>query len=99
MVDSSDTRDFMRVSVACELVFKRIGDDEVHQAKTKDLSASGVSFVCEQALEPDDELEINVKPVNKLTPPLYVIAKVIRCESAAEPNTFTVACKIIEHID
>lgn len=99
MVDSSDTRDFIRMSVECDLVFKKTGDDTVHQTRTRDLSASGVSFFTDQSLSVGDELELNIKPVNKLTPPLYVIAEVIRAELVTPPSTYEIACSIKEHID
>ena len=99
MVDSSDTRDFIRVSVECELVFKKTGDDAVYTTKTRDLSASGVSFFTDQQLSVGDELEVNIKPANKLTPPLYAIAEVIRAELVTPPPTYEIACHIKEHID
>ena len=62
MVDSSDMRDFRRMSIECGVTFKKIDSGEVQTGIVTNLSASGVLIECDQQLAVGDELEINVKP-------------------------------------
>ena len=95
MVDSSDKRDFRRMSVDCPVAFKVIGSNQVINGKVMDLSATGLRIHSAVSLEAGDEIEVNVKPEKTYVPPLYAIAEVLRVDLLDSGN-FEIACKILE---
>lgn len=95
MVDSSDKRDFRRMSVDCPVAFKVIGSEQVMNGKVVDLSATGLRIIADVSLDTGDEIEVNVKPEKTWVPPLYAIAQVLRVDHL-DTGKFEIGCKILE---
>lgn len=96
MVDSSDMRDFRRMSIECGVTFKKIDSDSVHTGLVTNLSATGVLIECDQQLAVGDELEINVKPAKTIVAPLYAIVEIIRIGQGNDDRAYELACTIKE---
>lgn len=62
----------------CEMTFKRPDSKTEGYGKSVNLSAAGILFQTNDALEPGISLEICVKPVNEITPPLVALIEIIR---------------------
>lgn len=78
MLGSNDKRNFTRIGAECEMTFNRPDDSEQGIGKSVNLSAAGILFQTQTPLEPGISLEICVKPVNEITPPLHALIEVIR---------------------
>ena len=96
MVDSHDGRDFRRMDINCDVVIHRVAEDVILGGKAINLSATGLSFVCADRLQFDDELEIKINPGQEgLTPPLHAMVRVVHVNETTE-NTYAVGCVITE---
>jgi len=95
MVDSSDKRDFRRMSVEIKAVFKINGKGDFFEGTVTDLSATGILLTTDESLANGDELEIKVKPEKAVVPPLYARAKILRVDQT-ENGKYQAGCKITE---
>lgn len=74
-----EKRDFIRIDIDCEIVFKKSDSTEEEQTgQVANLSGRGMMFISETELEKNVLLEINIKPENILTPSLHANVKVVR---------------------
>ena len=95
MVDSSDKRDFRRMSVDIDACFRINGNHEYHKGTVADLSATGILLTTETRLASGDELVVKVKPEKAVVPPLYAKVKVLRVDVENEVR-YIAGCKITE---
>jgi len=95
MVDSSDKRDFRRMSVEIKAHFKIHGHDEFFEGIVSDLSATGILLITGKRLVAGEELEVKVKPEKAVVPPLYARVKVLRVDHN-EGEDYHAGCKITE---
>jgi len=79
MINYDEKRDFQRMPVDCKVDFSIEGQKEVFHGDGKDLSATGVTFISENELQPGTIININVHPFIKTVRPLSAKAEVIRC--------------------
>ena len=95
MVDAyDDSRDFRRMEINCEVVVHRIAEDVIITGKAINLSATGFSFVCDDKLQFDEELEIKITPGQEgLTPPLHAMVRVVHVNETTE-STYAIGCVI-----
>ena len=74
-----EKRDFIRIDIDCEIVFKKLDSDEEEQSgQVANLSGRGMMFISDTEIEKNIILEINIKPKNILTPSLHANVKVVR---------------------
>lgn len=78
IVGKSDQRGFLRMDVKSKITFKVRGKNNVYEAISNDLSATGISFTSKQQVNEGDLLEVHMKPGIDITPPLAITIKVIR---------------------
>ena len=93
--DFTEKRDFYRMEVGCPMQFKIQGDPALHTAVVRDLSASGLGFVCQQALAEGSVVEVVVSPEKAIVPPLQAIAEVVRL-SPQDDGSYEIGVKITE---
>ena len=84
MNDFAEKRDFQRMTLDSVLEYHVSGDDEVHQGQIKNLSATGVMFVCDRNVHPGAQVNIKLSPVNTITPPMSAEISVTRCDEHDE---------------
>lgn len=98
MLESSDKRDFFRMTVDCTARFRVVGDERVGSARVKDLSGSGMLLWSELPVEAGTRLHVAVLPESEITPPLYAIVEVIRCDPVGDeqPGSFALACTTLD---
>jgi len=93
MLESSNHRKFTRIDAACDMDFLHPGSQEKGLGYSINLSAAGILFRTKEKLNEGCSLEISVKPVNPITPPLNALIEVIRVV-AVENNEYEVAATI-----
>ncbi len=84
IIGKSDQRGFLRMDVKSKMTFKICGKNDVYEATSNDLSATGISFTSKQQVNEGDLLEVRINPGIDITPPLAITIKVIR--SAVSDN-------------
>lgn len=87
-----EKRDFMRMALNCPVSYQASGPGQTKKTGTCiNLSANGISFLCDDQISEGDELEISVQPQLAISPPFNAKMKVIRVVRQDEGNTFSVA--------
>lgn len=95
MLDHSEKRDFIRMTVDCQVSYHEVGGAEEHIGNTKNLSGKGILFLAEKEIPIGTTLEVNVSPNNDVTPALDATAEVVRIE-IIEPGRYEIGCLIKE---
>lgn len=78
MLESSNNRKFSRMDAICDMEFTHPGSGAKGTANSINLSAAGILFRTKEKLSPKTSLEISVKPINPITPPLNALIEIIR---------------------
>ena len=94
-----EKRDFIRVDIDCEIVFKTTESAEEEVGQVVNLSGRGMMFIAERELEKNSVIEINIKPSNVLTPPLHANVKVVRVVQQRHGDGFEIGAVIKEIYD
>lgn len=82
MIEYKEKRRFPRVKANCAMSFKRVGSGSQAHALCKNISASGLMFEAEEAVEIGRALEVRTFPGDRITPPITALVEVLRCEEA-----------------
>jgi len=98
MVDSSEQRDFRRMQIDCDILWRPEEGDELFHAQAINLSATGLAMTCDQDLPAGTRLEININPAYRVVPPMNAIVEILRVKKQAE-DKFEYACEIREFLD
>jgi len=93
MLDNSESRQFIRMDVSCEMTYKFPDSDQLFIGKCLNLSGSGVLFTSEKSIDSGIALEVTISPDNALTPPMKAYVEVIRSKEI-EPGLYEVATEI-----
>lgn len=93
MLDHSESRQFIRMDVSCEITYKFPDSDELYVGECSNISGSGVLFRADRSVEGGMALEITIAPNNTLTPPMKAYVEVIRAKEV-EPGVYEIATEI-----
>ena len=95
-----EKRDFIRIDIDCEIIFKKLNSDGVAQeeltGQVSNLSGRGLMFISDSELEKNGMFEINIKPANILTPSLHANVKVVRVVKQRHADGFEIGAVIKE---
>jgi len=95
-----EKRDFIRLDIDCEMVFKEIDSkDESLIGQVANLSGRGMMFISDVELEKNITLEININPANLLTPALHANVKVVRVIKQRHAEGYEIGAVIKEIYD
>ncbi len=98
MVDSSEKRDFRRMQIDCEILWRLEDGDSMYHAQAINLSARGLAMTCDQDLPVGTRLEVNINPAYRVVPPMNAIVEILRV-SKLDDNKYQYACEIREFLD
>ena len=93
MLNTPDYRKFSRMDTVCDIEFIHPTTGAKGTASCINLSAAGILFTTVDKLTTGSSLEISVKPVNPITPPLNAIIEIIRVVPV-DTNQYEVAATI-----
>lgn len=96
MLEYAEKRNFPRMVVNCDAKLNDLESGASYEAFVKDLSGNGLLIWVDRTLETGALLNIEIKPVSDITPPLSASIKVVRCQPlhGLETGRFSVACQI-----
>jgi len=87
-----EKRDFMRMALNCPVEYRVSGSNQTPKTGTcVNLSAKGISFVCDDHYPEGAELDISVKPQLAISPPFNAKMKVIRVVHQSEEKCYSIA--------
>ncbi|HHH38803.1 MAG TPA: PilZ domain-containing protein [Sedimenticola sp.] len=92
-----ERRGLPRMSVSCDARYRVDGEAQRSSAEVLDLSGSGLLLEGERELPVGSRLFVEIRPGTPLTPPLHLLAEVLRCEPDAE-GVHRLACAIDEQL-
>jgi len=93
MLETSDNRKFVRMGAECELTFIHPNSQQIGHGNSINLSAAGILFKTNEKLSAGSALDISVKPVSPITPPLNALIEIVRVV-AIENGEYEVAATI-----
>jgi hypothetical protein len=93
MLDYSEKRDFLRMTMECPARFRVAGADRLEAGVVKDLSGNGISLLTDKPVAADAVIALEVMPGKTITPPLSAFVKVVRCTQTEEGH-YSLACAI-----
>jgi len=93
MIDYSEKRDFIRMTMACEMQIHDRATAHTELVHLEDLSASGMRFFSSRELAEGQTLDVTISPARDITPPMQAQITVIRCQAEAD-GRFDVAAAI-----
>jgi len=82
------------MQVDSDLTFTIPGRSEICNGTVNDLSAAGISFNTDEAIEEKTELTVLLTPANNITPPME--ARIIVNRVIERGSEFELACEITE---
>lgn len=91
--DSGEKRDFIRMSVDCDVFYRKEDGTVEKQGAGRNLSANGMLFESDENYPENSRLHLRVMPRNSLTPPLEMLVEVIRVDDMGD--RYLVACRSI----
>ena len=95
-----EKRDFIRIDIDCEIAYKKVdSSEEISIGQVANLSGRGMMFISNAELEKNITLEINIKPVNILTPSLHANVKVVRVIKQRHADGYEIGAVIKEIYD
>lgn len=93
MLEYDEKRDYIRMDVDCDVTYRLADSDIVKKGRCTSLSGSGVSFVADSSFDIGLALEINVLPMNAVTPSMIAFIEVVR-SIPQENGSFEIAATI-----
>ncbi len=94
MMDYEERRRFPRMKCNCAMSYKPVASGNQTHARCVDISASGMCFEAEEAVDAGRALEIRTFPADRITPPITALVEVVRCERAPHEGRYRIACVI-----
>ena len=89
-----EKRGFIRMPLDCDISLEDPASGRRFQATARNLSASGVAFHTDQALQPGDRLEMHIEAHQALLSVLDASIEVLRIEPSEDGRTCTAGCAI-----
>jgi hypothetical protein len=94
MQEYREKRNYPRITIDCPASFQIIGG-EGGGAIVKNLSGGGLLICIDRAIDNGSSLQIEIKPVNDITPPMQAEVQVLRCTPVEDgEGDYAVACQI-----
>lgn len=94
MLDYREKRNYPRMQVECPASFRLRGGGG-GGAVVKNLSGGGLLVWIDRHIEPGEVLQMEIKPISDITPPMVAEVNVLRSTPVGETDgSFAVACQI-----
>ncbi len=94
-----EKRDYIRISVDCEIKYSLSGSGQEESGKVTNLSGRGMMFIADRALEVENRVEVRIQPENNITPPLHANVRVVRVNKLRHADGYEIGAVIQEILD
>jgi len=96
---SSEKRRFPRIKVHCAVSFRPEGGQGGREGICLEISGNGILFRAPEPLAPGTRLEVSVRPLNDITPPLDALVEVVRADPDDLQGQYRIATEIRRVLD
>jgi len=86
LLNHDEKRDHVRMYVDCEISHRQADDNLVKKGKCKTLSATGLSFISNQAYALGRAVEISIPANTAISPPLTAFVEILRVVELPDGN-------------
>lgn len=94
MLEYDEKRNYPRMTIDCPARFQVVGG-EGGGAIVKNLSGGGVLMWIDRDFAPGSALQIEIRPISDITPPMVAEVRVVRSTAVGDDEgSFAVACQI-----
>jgi hypothetical protein len=93
MVEFVEKREYIRLTVDCEIDYRFMDSEEYKKARCSSLSGGGITFITGHELQPDEEVEVLIQSQLPGAPPMRAHAKVINVQ-ALENDSFAIGASM-----
>ena len=90
-----EKRDFIRMTVDCDLTLREVPGGRQHAGRCLNLSSTGAMVLCDEEPAIGQRLELHIEPRLALVPALDALVEVVRVLPVAEGG-FEVGMSILE---
>ena len=94
-----EKRDFIRVSVDCELTYRLDEGSPEETGLAQNLSGRGLMFLAPRELPIGEMLEVRITPQTDVTPPLHAMVKIVRADKKRKSEEYEIGGIIKEVVD
>ena len=94
MLNQAEDRQFQRMDLPCEIIYKLPDSNQSHTGECLNISGSGILFRGKHLLECGMALELTVATKNAFTTPLRAYVEVIRSKSVDQLAQYEIATEI-----
>ena len=91
---SSEKRRFPRIKVHCAATFREEGGGRTHEGLCLEISGNGILIQTPEPLAPGTRLEVSIRPLNDITPPLDAVVEVVRADPGESEGHYRIATAI-----
>ncbi len=94
-----EKRDYIRITVDCEIRFCMSGSGQKEIGKVTNLSGRGMMFIADRELAVDERAEVHIEPENTITPPLHANVRIVRVNKQRHGDGYEIGAVIQEILD
>ncbi len=94
-----EKRDFIRVKVDCDILFKPEGAEQEETGRLANLSGRGMMFISTFEVPVESHLEVRIQSDNHVTGPLHAIVKVVRTAKQRRGDGYEIGAIITGVLD
>lgn len=78
MLTHDEKRDYIRMDVDCDIIYKPADGSHAKTGRCTTLSGAGVSFIADQPFDLGLAMEVSILPKTAITPPMTAYIEVVR---------------------
>ena len=93
MVKFIEKREYIRLTVDCEIDYRMMNDEEYRKGRCSSLSGGGITFIIDHELQPGEEVEVIIQSQLPGAPPMRANAKVVNVQTL-DDQTFAVGASM-----
>jgi hypothetical protein len=93
MLEYDEKRNYIRMEIDCDVIYKLADSDEVHHGRCSSISGAGVSFIADRTFDAGKAMEISVIPNNTVTPSMTAFIEIIR-STQQDSGSYEIAATI-----
>jgi hypothetical protein len=97
--DYDEKRDFIRISVDCEIQFKAEGAQQMETGHLSNLSGRGMMFIAARQMPLETRLEVRIEADNNVTAPLHALVRVVRVVKQRRSEAYEIGAIITGIMD
>ncbi len=76
-----EKRNYIRMEMNCDMTYRFVDSNEIHQAQCLSISGSGIAFLASQSIDIGKEIEVSILTKSTLSPNMTALIEIVRCHA------------------